>query len=86
MAKRTRPKIQLKTEAADVVTKQEELVQQLQTEKKTEQAPTLPKKKKLRFTMDLPIELHQEISAKLEDTGQTMKGYFLSLAKKDLRT
>jgi len=86
MAKRTRPKIQLKKETTDLVSKQEDLIQQLQTEKKTEQAPTPPKKKKLRFTMDLPIELHQEISEKLEETGQTMKGYFLSLAKRDLRS
>ena len=85
MAKRTRPKIQLKSETTDAVSKQEELIQQLKTEKKIDLPPTPPKKKKLRFTMDLPIELHQEISEKLEETGQTMKGYFLSLAKKDLR-
>ncbi len=89
MAKRQRPKIGLKKETKDAVSKQEALLQKLKAEKSTPAAPPpppTPVKKKLRFTMDLPVELHQEISARLEESGQTMKGYFLSLAKKDLRS
>ena len=87
MAKRQRPKIGLKKETKDTVSKQEALLQKLKAEKSTPAAPPpAPVKKKLRFTMDLPVELHQEISARLEESGQTMKGYFLSLAKKDLRS
>jgi len=86
MAKRQRPKIGLKKETKDTASKQEALLQKLKAEKSTPAPPPAPVKKKLRFTMDLPVELHQEISARLEESGQTMKGYFLSLAKKDLRS
>ena len=47
-----------------------------------------PKKNKtetIRFTMDMPVEFHAQILDKLEETGQTMKGYFMALAKKDLK-
>ena len=47
-----------------------------------------PKKNKtemIRFTMDMPVEFHAQILEKLEETGQTMKGYFMALARRDLR-
>lgn len=47
--------------------------------------PKTNKEEMIRFTMDLPIEFHSQILEKIEESGQTMKGYFVSLAKKDLR-
>lgn len=47
--------------------------------------PKKNKEKTLRFTMDLPLDLHAQIQEKIDDSGQTMKGYFLYLVKKDLR-
>ena len=46
--------------------------------------PKINKEEMIRFTMDLPIEFHSQILEKIEESGQTMKGYFLRLAKKDL--
>ena len=53
-------------------------------EKKRRGRPPKKKEKTLRFTMDLTLDLHAQITEKIEETGQTMKGYFLRLAKKDL--
>ena len=47
-----------------------------------------PKKNKtemIRFTMDMPVEFHGQILNRVEETGQTMKGYFMTLARRDLR-
>ena len=78
MAKRTRPNISPKKEVQDVATEQEHIIQQL----KTNEAE--PKQKKIRFTMDMPAELHARIKAKATRQGQMMKGYFLNLAWNDL--
>lgn len=53
--------------------------------KKRRGRPPKAKVKTLRFTMDLTLDLHAEISEKIEETGQTMKGYFITLAKQDLK-
>ncbi len=53
--------------------------------KKLRGRPPKSKEKTLRFTMDIPFELHALISKEIEESGQTMKGYFIALAKKDLR-
>lgn len=53
-------------------------------EKKRRGRPPKKKEKTLRFTMDLTLDLHAKITERIEETGQTMKGYFLRLAKKDL--
>jgi len=79
MAKRQRPSIAPKSEAKDKITKQEEIIQQL----KQEDSPKV-KKKKIRFTMDLPVELHEKIKTKATRQGQIMKGYFVALALRDL--
>ena len=47
-----------------------------------------PKKNKeetIRFTMDMPVDFHTQILDKIEESGQTMKGYFMNLARRDLR-
>ena len=47
-----------------------------------------PKKNKtemIRFTMDMPVDFHGQILDRVEETGQTMKGYFMALARKDLK-
>ena len=47
-----------------------------------------PKKNKtemIRFTMDMPVEFHSQILDRVEESGQTMKGYFMALARKDLK-
>jgi len=47
-----------------------------------------PKKNKtemIRFTMDMPVEFHSQILDRVEETGQTMKGYFMTLARQDLK-
>ena len=57
------------------------------TEKKRERG-RLPKKNKtetIRFTMDMPVEFHAQILEKIEESGQTMKGYFMALARRDLK-
>jgi predicted DNA binding CopG/RHH family protein len=57
----------------------QEIIQKL----KNEEAPK-EKKKKIRFTMDLPVELHEKIKTKAARQGQIMKGYFVALALRDL--
>ena len=54
-------------------------------EKKRRGRPPKKKEKTLRFTMDLQLDLHARITERIEETGQTMKGYFMALAKKDLK-
>lgn len=87
MAKRQRPTIKAKKDV-DASSQQEEVMQQLKKEKEVVEKKTTSKgeKKTKRFTMDLPKELHQQITEKVNYTGQTMKGYFLSLARKDLES
>lgn len=80
MAKRQRPNITPKKEQENTASAQEEIIQKL----KAEEAPTTEKKKKIRFTMDLPVELHEKIKTKATRQGQIMKGYFVALALKDL--
>jgi hypothetical protein len=47
-------------------------------EKKKEWEPTK------RTTVDIPVSLHKTISKHLVDKDQTLRDYFLELAKKDL--
>lgn len=81
MPKRERPSITPKKDVKNTAATQEELIQKL---KKEETPKTVEKKKKIRFTMDLPVELHERIKKKSTRQGQIMKGYFVSLALKDL--
>jgi len=39
----------------------------------------------IRFTIALPVEFHSQILDRIEESGQTMKGYFMALARRDLR-
>lgn len=81
MAKRQRPNIAPKSKAQDKISNQEEIIQKL----KQEDVPKVKeKKKKIRFTMDLPVDLHQKIKSKATRQGQIMKGYFVALALRDL--
>lgn len=50
----------------------------LADEKKKEVEPTK------RTTVDVPVSLHKAISKHLVDKDQTLRDYFLELAKKDL--
>ncbi len=79
MAKRQRPSIVPKVEQQNKVSEQEKIIQKL----KSEETPKV-KKKKIRFTMDLPVELHEKIKTKAARQGQIMKGYFVALALRDL--
>jgi len=47
--------------------------------------PKRNKTETIRFTMDLPVDFHAKILDRVEESGQTMKGYFVALAKRDLR-
>ncbi len=82
MAKRTRPGI--KPLITDNAPSQEELLQKLQEQDETAVATKKKSKRKIRFTMDLPEDLHKKITERADDNGQTMKGYILKLVKADL--
>jgi hypothetical protein len=42
-----------------------------------------PKKRALqRVTVDVPKPLYDDIKSEIEETGQTLKGFFIALAKK----
>ena len=83
MAKRQRPGI--KPTIAPTAQSQEELLQKLQSQDlKAETTVKKAPKRKIRFTMDLPEDLHGQITNRADDNGQTMKGYILKLVKADL--
>ena len=83
MAKRTRPGI--KPLINDDTPSQEQLLQELQRQDSSEQIKLKKKpQRKIRFTMDLPEDLHSQITNRADDNGQTMKGYILKLVKADL--
>ena len=73
MTKRKRPKIESKIASSIEHEQQEALLNQLRE-----------KNKKVRFTMDISSDLHRHITRIAKDRGQTIKGYFLTLAKKDI--
>jgi len=83
MAKRERPGIK---PSQETTISQEDLLKQLQAKESeaAEQAAKLAPKRKIRFTMDLPEDLHQQITNRADDNGQTIKGYILKLVKADL--
>jgi hypothetical protein len=33
----------------------------------------------------MPVDFHAQILDRIEETGQTMKGYFMALARRDLK-
>lgn len=35
--------------------------------------------------MGMPVDFHAQILNRIEESGQTMKGYFMALARKDLK-
>lgn len=39
-----------------------------------------------RVTVDFPDEVYEEMKAYTQEDGRTLKGYIISLVKKDLRT
>lgn len=83
MAKRQRPGIK-PTITASAPT-QEQLLEQLQKQDEiVSQTRKKASKRKIRFTMDLPEDLHEAITTRADDNGQTMKGYILKLVKADL--
>ena len=47
--------------------------------------PKRNKEETIRFTMDMPVDFHAQILDRIEETGQTMKGYFMALARRDLK-
>jgi len=82
MPKRERPGINPSKENA---ISQEELINQLQSKDSEASEITLKApKRKIRFTMDLPEDMHQRITSRADDNGQTIKGYILKLVKADL--
>ncbi len=75
MAKRQRPKIESKlTPAKSTQNKQEQLLNQLKDQEE----------KTSRFTMDIPTPLRARMLEKSRAHGQTLKGYILTLVRKDL--
>ena len=45
----------------------------------------LPKREVKRLNMDMPHELYDLIEAELEETGQTVKGFFVMLTRQHFR-
>ena len=83
MAKRQRPGIKPTIEPTSAT--QEQLLQKLQQQDEMgTQVKKKASKRKIRFTMDLPEDLHEQITTRADDNGQTMKGYILKLVKADL--
>jgi hypothetical protein len=47
--------------------------------------PTAPKRDVKRINMDIPTDLNDLIEAEIEETGQTVKGFFVMLARQYFR-
>ena len=57
----------------------------VEKKRKRGRPPKINKEETIRFTMDLSIEFHKQILEKIEESGQTMKGYFMALARRNMR-
>jgi hypothetical protein len=66
---------------------QEEALQQLnqQIEKGGKIEPETPVKNVKRLNMDIPQDLYNQIESEIDENGQTVKGFFVMLARQYFR-
>ncbi|PHN00786.1 hypothetical protein [Flavilitoribacter nigricans] len=90
MAKRQRKGFQPTIASSADQDKIEELARQLKEEKQPkvkeepEEEPKVEKQETVRITIDIPTGFHKELKRATKMMGQTLKGYFLYLARQDI--
>jgi len=85
MAKRERKGFKPTIAASEKPDKLEALAQQLKEEKQTpEKKPIVTESETVRITIDIPKPFHAELKRTTKMMGQTLKGYFLYLARLDI--
>lgn len=91
MAKRQRKGFQPTISASADQDKMEELARQLKEEKQPkvqeeapQEEPKVEKQETVRITIDIPTGFHKELKRATKMMGQTLKGYFLYLARQDI--
>ncbi len=82
MAKRERKPIETRLAKENSLDKQEEILQQ---RRKVKERRTKEKEPTTRITIDLPNSFYLKVKEHVEDQGQTIKGFFINLAKEHFR-
>lgn len=86
MAKRERKGFQPSIASSADQDKMEELARQLREEKEQQPKPKpkVDESATVRITIDIPVGFHADLKRATKMMGQTLKGYFLYLARQDM--